>query len=42
VVVEHAEKTTLPTHLGRNAFLRRYLYGDTALSVYSASGVAEP
>ncbi|MGQ0695390.1 MAG: 16S rRNA (guanine(966)-N(2))-methyltransferase RsmD [Nitrospiraceae bacterium] len=42
MVVEHAEKTTLPTHLGRNTFLRRYYYGDTALSVYSSSGVAQP
>jgi 16S rRNA G966 N2-methylase RsmD len=42
LAVEHAEKTTLPTHLGRNVFLRRYVYGDTALSVYSSSGVAEP
>ncbi len=41
MVVEHAEKTTLPTHLGRNVFLRSYLYGDTALSVFSSVGVAQ-
>ena len=42
VVVEHAEKTTLPAQLGRNAFIRRYSYGGTALTVYSSSGVAQP
>ena len=42
LVVEHAEKTPLPTHLGRSAFLRRYHYGDTALSLFSFSGAAQP
>jgi 16S rRNA G966 N2-methylase RsmD len=42
LVIEHAEKTTLPTHLGRSAFLRRYHYGDTALSLFSFSGAAQP
>jgi 16S rRNA G966 N2-methylase RsmD len=42
LVVEHAEKTILPAHLGRSTFLRRYRYGDTALSIYSCSGTAQP
>ena len=40
LVVEHAEKTTLPIHLGRTAFVRRYHYGDTSLSIYLFSGAA--
>jgi 16S rRNA G966 N2-methylase RsmD len=40
LVVEHAEKTTLPAHLGQHVFLRRYHYGDTALSIYSSFGAA--
>lgn len=42
LVVEHAEKTPLPSHLGRSDFLRRYRYGDTALSIFSCSGAAQP
>ena len=42
LVIEHAERTALPTRLGRNAFLRRYDYGDTALSVFSSTGVVQP
>ena len=34
LVVEHAAKTTLPLSLGCTQFLRRYRYGDTALSLY--------
>jgi 16S rRNA G966 N2-methylase RsmD len=42
LVVEHAERTTLPNHLGRSVFLRRYHYGDTALSIFSFSGPTQP
>jgi 16S rRNA (guanine(966)-N(2))-methyltransferase RsmD len=42
LVVEHADKTTLPTHLGRSTFLRRYHYGDTALTIFSFSRAAQP
>lgn len=42
LVVEHAEKTALPASLGFGAYLRRYRYGDTALSLYSHSGIAQP
>jgi 16S rRNA (guanine(966)-N(2))-methyltransferase RsmD len=35
LVAEHAAKAPLPDHLGPCAFLRRYTYGDTALSVYA-------
>lgn len=42
LVVEHAEKTTLPPHLGRSSFLRRYHYGDTALSIFSSAGATQP
>lgn len=42
LVVEHAEKTTLPIQLGRSTFLRRYHYGDTALSIFSVSGTTQP
>jgi 16S rRNA G966 N2-methylase RsmD len=38
LIVEHAEKTTLPVSLGSAAYVRRYHYGDTALSLYSSSG----
>ncbi len=34
LVIEHAEKTALPISLGCTKFLRRYRYGDTALSLY--------
>jgi len=42
LILEHAAKTTLPARLGRSTFLRRYRYGDTALSVFSFSGTAQP
>lgn len=42
LVVEHAEKTPLPAHLGRSAFVRRYHYGDTALSIFAHSGAEQP
>ena len=38
LVVEHGEKTNLPDRLGRSKFLRRYVYGDTALSLYAYTG----
>jgi 16S rRNA (guanine966-N2)-methyltransferase len=38
LIVEHAEKTTLPVCLGSTGYVRRYRYGDTALSLYSYSG----
>lgn len=41
LIVEHAEKTTLPNSLGFATYLRRYRYGDTALSLYSCSGAAQ-
>lgn len=34
LVVEHAVKTSFPMSLGCTKFLRRYRYGDTALSLY--------
>ena len=34
LVIEHAAKTALPMLLGCTRFLRRYRYGDTALSLY--------
>jgi 16S rRNA (guanine(966)-N(2))-methyltransferase RsmD len=34
LVIEHAAKTALPTSLGCTKFVRRYRYGDTALSLY--------
>jgi 16S rRNA (guanine(966)-N(2))-methyltransferase RsmD len=40
LIVEHAEKTLLPVSLGSAAYVRRYRYGDTALSLYSSSGTA--
>ena len=42
LVIEHAGKTTLPSKLGESAFLRRYSYGDTALSIFSFRGTAQP
>ncbi len=42
LILEHAEKTMLPPHLGPTTFLRRYRYGDTALSLYAFSGTAQP
>jgi 16S rRNA (guanine(966)-N(2))-methyltransferase RsmD len=41
LVVEHAEKTSLPSTLGTCTYLRRYRYGDTALSLYSQAGPAQ-
>ena len=35
LVIEHAAKIALPMWLGCTTFLRRYRYGDTALSLYS-------
>lgn len=35
LVIEHAAKTALPLSMGYFQFLRRYRYGDTALSLYS-------
>jgi len=40
LMIEHANKTRLPAHLGRCRFLRGYRYGDTALSLYTATGAA--
>jgi 16S rRNA (guanine(966)-N(2))-methyltransferase RsmD len=40
LIVEHAEKTSLPVSLGSTAYVRRYRYGDTALSLYASSGTA--
>jgi 16S rRNA G966 N2-methylase RsmD len=40
LIVEHAEKTGLPVSLGSTAYVRRYRYGDTALSLYASSGTA--
>jgi 16S rRNA (guanine966-N2)-methyltransferase len=37
LVIEHAAKTDLPMLLGCTQFLRRYRYGDTALSLYFRS-----
>lgn len=37
LVVEHAVKTALPMSVGCTQFLRRYRYGDTALSLYFRS-----
>ncbi|SRR6185437_3429321 len=37
LVIEHAAKTVLPMLLGCTKFLRRYCYGDTALSLYFRS-----
>lgn len=34
LIIEHAAKTALPMSLGCTRFLRRYRYGDTALSLY--------
>lgn len=42
LLVEHAAKTTLPAPLGPGCLLRRYHYGDTALSLYSRRGPAQP
>jgi 16S rRNA G966 N2-methylase RsmD len=41
LIVEHAEKSTLPPTLGVATYVRRYRYGDTALSLYSCSGAAQ-
>jgi 16S rRNA (guanine966-N2)-methyltransferase len=42
LVVEHAAKTTLPEHLGPTRFLRRYSYGDTALSTFVVRDTVQP
>jgi 16S rRNA (guanine966-N2)-methyltransferase len=42
LVVEHAAKTTLPVQLGPGTFLRRYPYGDTALSIFVVHGQTQP
>lgn len=42
LVVEHAGKSTLPDHLAQSTFVRRYDYGDTALSIFSFSGARQP
>jgi 16S rRNA (guanine966-N2)-methyltransferase len=42
LVIEHAEKTALPASLGSGSYRRRYRYGDTALSIYSYFGTAQP
>jgi 16S rRNA (guanine(966)-N(2))-methyltransferase RsmD len=42
LIVEHAEKTPLPAILGAGTCVRRYRYGDTALSLYSHSGTPRP
>ena len=41
LIVEHAEKTALPSTLGTGVYLRGYRYGDTVLSLYSHSGTAQ-
>lgn len=41
LVVEHAQKTVLPSTLGTCTYLRRYRYGDTALSLYSQACPAQ-
>lgn len=41
LVIEHAEKTALPAHLGPCTFLRRYHYGGTALSIFSYPDAAQ-
>lgn len=35
LVIEHAAKTAFPLSVGCTEFLRRYRYGDTALSLYA-------
>lgn len=35
LVVEHASKMVLPSQLGPSSFTRRYVYGDTALSIFA-------
>lgn len=40
LVAEHATKAPLPAQLGPCVFLRRYTYGDTALSVFAYSSTA--
>jgi len=42
LIVEHAAKTILPEHLGRCRFLRRYPYGDTALSIFALRDAVQP
>jgi 16S rRNA G966 N2-methylase RsmD len=41
LVVEHASKTHVPSRLGLSTFLRKYRYGDTALSLFSSSTPAQ-
>jgi 16S rRNA (guanine(966)-N(2))-methyltransferase RsmD len=40
LVIEHAAKMPLASRLGPCDFLRRYTYGDTAVSVFSPSSTA--
>ena len=40
LIAEHAANTPLPDQLGPCVFLRRYAYGDTALSVFAYSSTA--
>lgn len=40
LIAEHAAKTPMPGHLGPCVFLRRYTYGDTAVSVFAYPGAA--
>lgn len=40
LIIEHASKAALPAELGGCAFRRAYRYGDTTLSLYTASGAA--
>jgi 16S rRNA (guanine966-N2)-methyltransferase len=37
LILEHANKTSVPSSLGRAVHTRHYRYGDTALSLYSIS-----
>ncbi|OQW37629.1 MAG: hypothetical protein A4E19_13215 [Nitrospira sp. SG-bin1] len=41
LVIEHATKAVLPMSMGCTRFLRRYRYGDTALSLYFRSDAAQ-
>jgi 16S rRNA G966 N2-methylase RsmD len=42
LVVEHAKKASLPSRLGNSVFLRRYDYGDTALSIFAVAHPGHP
>ena len=41
LIIEHAEKMTLPATLGSGVYVRRYRYGDTVLSLYAHQGMAQ-